>query len=92
MTNQTTPSPFFDLAGNVSGLGFTPVLVEQMTSGMMRLIEAQFALAQTIAQAQFGLLDAMVRAANRTDTDRPASPPKPATHHIDLRQPERVRS
>lgn len=92
MTNQTTPSPFFDLAGNFSGLGFTPVLFEQMTGGMMRLIEAQFALAQTIAQAQFGLLDAMMRASHRTEADRPASPPKPATHHIDLRQPERARS
>ncbi len=97
MTNPSSPQPFTDLARNFVGIGFSPVLFEQMTGGMMRMVEAQFALAQSIAQAQFGLLDAMMRASNFAETTRPAPRPAPradahpiAAPHIDIKRPEPV--
>lgn len=62
MTTPFESKHLTDMTNAFVAASLSPILFEQITSSMMRIAEAQFALVQAITQAQFGLMETSMRA------------------------------
>ncbi|MGC9269260.1 hypothetical protein [Acidiphilium sp.] len=82
MSTLFEPKRLSELTSAFSGASLSPVLFEQFTSGMMRIAEAEFALLQAVTQAQFGMLEAMMRAGSAATHRPPARPAERSAHEV----------
>lgn len=62
MTTPLESKRLTDMANAFVAANLSPVLFEQITSSMTLIAEAQFALVQAITQAQFGMMETLMRA------------------------------
>lgn len=62
------PGRLDEATGAFAAATMSPVLFEIMAGNMMRVAEAEFALAQAIMQVQFGMAEVLLRAGSPLDT------------------------